>query len=206
MIAISFYNSRINPEIVKYQKKVFDHFGIGLSQQEYPISATHAGAIDWWLGYRWIDYNYDHVAIFDIDCIPLHDDVLSSASEMVDKNILYGAVQKANHIPQSDVYCSPAFCCFSRRMYSAANMPSFSETANEDVGGHFTREMMFCRFGHHLLWPSHVENPMWNLTESRKFGYGTTYDNTVYHAFESRFNHESTSRFIAKCKEILGEA
>lgn len=199
MQAISFFNSNINPDLVSYQKKVFDRLGINIEQRWTGL--THGHAIDNALsGGTW-----DKVAIFDIDCIPLHAEVLAHAEAMIDEGWLYGAAQKANHIPNSEVYCSPAFCCFTREAYERAGKPTFCETQWHDVGGHFTNEMI--RVGHRakLLWPTYVENPVWDLTESIKFGHGTNYDNSVYHAFESRFNHESTSRFITKCKEIIGE-
>lgn len=206
MIAVSFYNDNINPLIAEYQRKVFDHFGLPLIQHKYNVDHSHAFAIDWWLRERWKHHGYDNIAMFDIDCIPLNEGVLKDADVIVNDGWLYGAAQKANHIPNSDVYCSPAFCCFSHKAYMRAKSPSFSETSHHDVGGHLTNE--FIRSGHRarLLWPSHVENPLWDLQLGRiKFGHGTTYNNTVYHAFESRFNHESTSRFITKCKEVIGE-
>lgn len=214
MQAISFYNSNINPEIVRYQARVFKHFGIDLLQFEYNTEHSHGFAIDWWLKERWSWIKWDDLAIFDIDCIPLHAEVLAHAEAMIDEGWLYGAAQKANHIPNSEIYCSPAFCCFTREAYERAGKPTLCEMPGHDVGGYFTNEMV--RVGHRakLLWPTHVENPVWDLTEKVKFGHGTTYgkpsadwlpagQGDVYHAFESRFNHESASRFIAKCKEIL---
>lgn len=205
MIAVSFYNKNINPEIVEYQKKVFDHFGIDIIQFEYNVEHKHGFAVDWWLTNRWKDYGYQNIAIFDIDCIPLHRSVLHEAHDKVEQGFLYGAVQRANHIPQSQVYCSPAFCCFSKEAYDRAGQPTFTETTWHDVGSFFTNELI--RVGHiaRLIWPIHVENPVWDLTRNCKFGHGTNYDGMVYHAFESRLNGESTNRFIEKCKQILGD-
>lgn len=203
MIAISFYNSNINPEIVEHQKKVFDFFGIELIQYKYGEDHRHGFAIDWWLHNMWDKYQFEDLAIFDIDCIPLHKDVLARAEAIVSEGYLYGAAQRANHIKGSDVYCSPAFFCFTKEQYERANRPTFQETTWHDVGGFATNEFVRTKSAARLLWPTHVEVPMWDLTERTKFGYGTTYQDTVYHAFESRFNHDSTNRFIEKCKSII---
>jgi len=213
MQAISFYKDNINPLVLEYQRKVFAHFGMHVDQFKY--GGRHGDAIDMYLRY----HEWDNIAIFDIDCIPLHAEVLNHAEVQIDAGWLYGAAQKANHIPDSQVYCSPAFCCFTKEAYERAGKPTFCETQWHDVGSHFTNEMV--RVGHRakLLWPTHVENPIWELKGDIKFGHGTTYgkihtswlppdleEDAIYHAFESRFNHESTSRFIEKCKQILGEA
>lgn len=204
MSAISFYNDNINPLIVEYQKKVFDHFNLPLIQFKYNVDHSHGYAIDWWLRNEWPKTPMQNIIIFDIDCIPLHAKVISHAQFMAMRGYLHGAAQRANHIPGSPIYCSPAFCAFRHREYLIAGMPSFCERHLYDVGGYFTSEMSnFLSLS--LIKPTHVEHPMWDLSENIKFGYGTTYDESVYHAFESRFNHSSSSRFIQKCKEVIGE-
>lgn len=185
--------------MVEYQMRVFKHFGLHVNQVLHEWS--HGEALNRFLN----NDSWSKIAIFDIDCIPLHRNVLLDAENIVNEGWLYGAAQKANHIKNSQVYCSPAFCCFSREAYEKAGKPTFKETTWHDVGGHFTNELIRVGYRARLLWPVDVENPVWDLEENVKFGHGTNYQNTVYHAFESRFNHESTSRFITKCKEILGE-
>lgn len=193
MKVISFYNSNINPLVIEYQKKVFDHFGLPLEQIE--TGMRHPDAIDFYLKTA----NWDSVAIFDIDCIPLVKNVLEVAEMGIQSGCIYGAAQNANHL-QDFVYCSPAFMCFKKATWLAAGKPSFVEVDNFDVGGHFSSlsEML-------LLYPTYVEAPKWRLTDTQLFGHGTTYDDRVYHAFESRCNHESTSMFINKCKEVIHE-
>jgi hypothetical protein len=53
-----------------------------------------------------------------------------------------------------------------------------------------------------MLYPSHVETPHTILENNVYFGYGTTYNNEIYHAFESRFKQRD-GYFINKCKTIL---
>lgn len=194
MKAISFYNSNINPLVVEYQKKVFDHFGIAIEQIE--TGMRHPDAIDFYLKTA----EWDSVAIFDIDCIPLVKNLMEIAEMAVQSGCVFGAAQNANHL-KDYVYCSPAFMCFKKATWLAAGKPSFCEGHGYDVGGYFSSLVQTL-----LLYPTHVEAPKWMLTDTLLFGHGTTYDERVYHAFESRFNHESTSMFINKCKEVLGEA
>ena len=51
------------------------------------------------------------------------------------------------------------------------------------------------------MYPSSVEVPMWDLEDGVKFGYGTTYENNIYHSFESRFHN--INMFTNKCDEVL---
>lgn len=205
MKAISFYNSNINPKVVEYQKKVFDHFGIELVQYKFNAEHSHGFAIDWWLKNCWADIGFENIAIFDIDCIPITDIVITAADHFVEQGFLFGAAQRANHIKGSDIYCSPAFMCLSHKSYELAGWPTMQGTQWHDVGGFLTSEFARSKTAPRLLWPSSVESPQWQLTNDLMFGHGTTYDGVVYHAFESRFNHESTSMFINKCKEVIGE-
>lgn len=193
MKAISFYNSNIDLRVIEYQKKVFDHFGIEVEQ--VLTGMTHPDAIDFYLKTA----SWEEVALFDIDCIPLVQNILEIARMAVQNDVIYGAAQNANHL-QDYIYCSPAFMCFTRSAWTGAGKPSFREVDKYDVGGYFSslREKL-------LLYPTKVEAPIWRLTDTKMFGHGTIYDGLVYHAFESRCNHESTSMFIEKCKEVIGE-
>jgi len=198
MKAISFYNSNINPLVVEYQKKVFNHFGLEVEQILH--SKEHGEAIDYWLNIM----EWDKVAIFDIDCIPLNKFTLSHAEAQSEGNV-FGAAQKANHIEGSSIYASPAFICLSKEVYNKIGRPTFKDGNGFDVGAFASHVAAQSGVSVSLLWPSEVEEPKWSLSGDTMFGYGTTYQGMVYHAFESRFNHESTSRFIAKCKEVIGE-
>ena len=201
MKAITFYTKELS-EIAEYQKMVFDHFGIEIEQVlcEMPTDADHGRAID-----NWLKNNvWQQVAIFDVDCIPLHKHALDHAQNMISNQCdVFAAAQKANHLPNAQVYASPAFCCFNINTWVKSGMPSFIPTQWHDTGGFFHSEVTRAGFTTNLLWPIDVENPVWDLEDGKKFGHGTNYQNTVYHAFEGRKQHDSTSRFIDKCKEIL---
>lgn len=199
MKCISFYNGNINPEIVRYQKLVFDHLGIDIIQYKYQDDHSHGFAIDWWLK----NHEWEDIAIFDIDCIPLSKVTLNHAKVQIE-DCLFGAAQKANHIPGSKIYASPAFICFSKKVYNKLGQPTFIDGNGFDVGAFVSHCARQSNVTVSLLWPTRVEVEKWELDGVTKFGLGTTYQGMVYHAFESRFN-ETTNRFIEKCKEVIGE-
>lgn len=200
MKAVTFYHDNMPPEIVQAQKSVFDHFGIPIEQVKTEL--THGEAIDHWLQTN----EWDEVAIFDIDCIPLNAGVLMHAWHRLyqEKGLnFYGGAQRANHIEGSEVYVAPAFCCFSKPVWKLSGTPSFKDIPGFDVGAYFSKEASTVA-NMLTLRPSHVEVEKWDLYPPEvRFGLGTTWGNEVYHAFESRFNKNSQSRFIKKCKEVI---
>lgn len=198
MKIVSFFNDNIDKLIPQYQKEVFNKFGYRVDQIMH--NQKHGDAIDSYLQ----NSEWNEIAIFDIDCIPLNNHVLNHAKAMIRSGNIFGASQRANHIPDSEVYVSPAFICFTREQYENIKC-TFNETQWHDVGSLFSSEAKRLGYSLSMLIPVEVEVPKWNLTGGLMFGLGTNYQNMVYHAFESRFNHESTSMFINKCKEVLSE-
>ncbi len=197
---ITFHNGNLNPDLLIHQKKVFDKFGIPLEQIQ--TSLPHPEAIDHFLKTE----EWDTVVLFDADCIPLNADIVSKAIEEVKHNHkVFGASQKASHIPNSRIYLSPCFMAITKKTFDHIGSPSFKATDRGDVAEEITYACRAKAIMVSLLYPTHVEVPLWQLTEERKFGYGTTYGDMVYHAFESNANHGSTTRFIIKCKKILAQ-
>jgi hypothetical protein len=45
-IAVTFYNDKIDNQIVTYQKKVFDHFGLKINQINSPTWPGHGHLVD----------------------------------------------------------------------------------------------------------------------------------------------------------------
>lgn len=195
MIAVSFHNGNVSDELIDAQASVFEYFGLDILQVQTEMS--HGAAIDWFIR----NHPWNEVAIFDIDCIPLHKHVLSDARKIVREGALYGIAQSANHL-SGKLYVGAPFICFSRDTIRDLGWPSFMESKTEDVAGEVTRAAERIGKEVRMLWPTHVEVEKWSLADKGTFGLGTTYQDTVYHAFESRFNHESTSRFIHKCNLI----
>jgi hypothetical protein len=197
---ITFYNQRINPDVVESQKKVFNHFGLSLNQINFGEWLGHGRIIDNYLSNLTNDWEY--LVLFDIDSIPLTKDIVPEAIDWAINNTgIFSVAQKASHIKDSIVYASPAFLAISRKTYELLGNPTFDQTYRSDCAGELTHAAIDKGFKVNLMYPSHVEKPMWDLDNGFKFGYGTTYADKIYHSFESRFN--KTDIFLKKCNEIL---
>lgn len=195
---VAFYKDNIPEDVVKAQKAVFDKFGVPMEQVLTPLS--HPDAID-----NYISNNrFDVLTIFDIDCIPLRRSIITDAIRIVTKtNCIYGAIQNANYIEGSPDYASPAFLCFSRQTYKLIGSPSFKETSRGDVGAELTYMAIENGLCVKLLKVSHVDVPLWELSDGTMFGHGTNYENKVFHAFQIRKKQGSKELFIEKCLEVL---
>jgi hypothetical protein len=194
---VSFHNDRVNPEVVKWQKKVFDHFGIDLLQVKYGDmngATGHGTAIDDFIRDEWKD---GRLTICDIDCIP----ITHLAFNAMPDSCLYGAAQKSSHIEGSIIYVSPAFISFSRETFEALGKPSFVPTSRADCGGELTWAAMEKGVDIRMLFPTHVNETRWELAPGIMFGLGTTYGNKIYHAFQGQWN---TEMFVNKCKQVIG--
>lgn len=195
---ISFHNGNIPQDVLQAQKKVFDKFELNLEQIETTLQ--HPDAIDHFLATE----QWDVVAIFDVDSIPLIPGYVESEIEFVLHNkYLSGAVQHASHIPDSIDYVSPAFCVLSKEIFERLGKPSFAPTYRGDVGAELTYKAKENNVFTYMLPVTHVVKPMWPLVNGKMFGIGTTYGDVIYHAFESRMNTEARNLFIEKCDEVL---
>ena len=197
---ITVYNE-VNPkDVVESQRKVFEYFGEKIIQIKPDVWRGHASTVDAYL----TENEWDHVILMDIDCIPLNKNVIKDARDWALNNLgLYSVAQNPNHIPNAVDYASPAFIAFSKKTYEELGNPSFQQTQKWDVGGELTHRAIEKNMTIKLMYPSEVEIPKWKLANGSMFGIGTTYDNKVYHHFESRkFNHSNIMN--SKIKSILG--
>lgn len=199
---ITFYNNAVDPRIPEMQKRVFEALGLTIHQVNPGENwEGHGGTIDGWL--RGLDQeNKEEVIIlWDIDCIPLNTDVITLATQYAESGGIYGVAQKASHIPNSIIYAGPAFLAFSMKTWRELGRPTFGCTERSDCAGELTHAAMEKKYGIRLLFPTHVETPMWDLTEDIKFGKGTTFAKSIYHAFYSRKGN--TQPFLKKCEEVI---
>lgn len=199
--AVTFYNTKIDNQIVEYQKKVFEHFGLQINQINSPTWPGHGHLVDEHL--QKLGDDWDIFILFDIDCIPLDDKIIQEGKEWAKKNLGLFSVAQRHYRKSEMVYASPAFLIFSKKTYDLLGKPSFVETKRSDVAGELTHKCIEKQLLIKLMWPSNVEEEKWILKDNQKFGRGTTYENRVYHAFESRM--DNISCFVNKCKEIIGE-
>ena len=200
-IVVTFYNDKIDDQIVKYQKKVFDYFGLKINQINSPTWPGHGHLVDQHI--KSLNDNWDVFVLFDIDSIPLDNRIIDEGIEWAKNNLGLFSVAQRHQKKSEVVYASPAFLIFSKKTYDAIDKTSFVETRRSDVAGELTHKCIEKKLQVKLMWPASVEEEKGVLENDKKFGRGTTYENRIYHAFESRMNNVNS--FVNKCKEILGE-
>lgn len=199
---VSLHNGNISSELIAMQKAMMDKFNIPIEQIQTDLS--HEAAIDEFLK----EETWDLLVLFDIDCIPLKWNegyICNIGLESFDIR-LFGAPQRANHIPNSKDYVAPGFMVLRKDIYEAIGKPSFAPTHRGDCAEEISYRCRDKGIPIEYLNVIHVDQQLWSLEDGTLFGYGTTFGNLfieVNHAFESRANHFSTSNFIQKCKEVL---
>lgn len=201
------YQSNINSQIIEYQKKVFDKFDIKLNQ--ILTSITNSKTHGTFLTEISTNEDVDYIVFFDIDAIPLKKDFLQiSLNRILNKRAILGIEQFANHAKNSEIYAGPACFLISKKTYVEMNFPTYetNDCGGYDCGQYLSIlakkknvEINFFKFKECVI-------PRWRLDNKRRFGIGSTYEDLVFHNFESR-DHKSGSLesdiFINKCKEIL---
>lgn len=199
---ISIYMDNISRDVVDYQYKCVSRcLPVGWSFIQYLSKVSHPEALEECLKL----VTNDVVIFLDVDCIPLSKRALEYLYHHASRGFLTGAIQRANHISnQAHLYVGPFCMAFEVIKYKDLGSPSFKETYRGDVG-----EELTYRWEEHnqplcFLYPSHVEAPKWCITDSIKFGYGTTYQGMFYHTFCIR-NPQHHKNFINKCKLVLSE-
>ena len=204
MKTITFYNDKINQEFPILQKKVFSKFGQKIEQIKIENWVTHGKHIDNFL--ETIKDENEIIVLFDIDSIPLNHQIIPKAVKWSQENIgIYSMAQTAKNLNYPIIHAAPAFMVFSIKTYNHLGRPSFTTNKRSDCGGEMTWSARDKGVDVFLLYPSSTEIPHTKVENGQGsifFGYGTTYGNSIYHAFESRFRSKD-SFFIKKCEEIL---
>ncbi len=199
---VTFFADNIDPRIPEMQKKVFEALGMTIHQVKPEKWEGHGGTIDGWL--RGLDPINDRevIVLWDVDCIPLNADIVNMAVAFADRGGIMGVAQKASHIPDSMIYAGPAFLAFSMQTWRGLNRPTVACTERADCAGELSYRAREQGIEVRMLYPSHVEEPLWQLDGPIKFGKGTTFgSNDIYHAFYSR--KRNANGFIKKCEEVL---
>lgn len=198
---VSFYNPSNTPKIVPdYQKKVCNKFSVPFEQ--VIVDVNHPQAIDDYLD----KVTFDYLILLDIDAVPLKKSFLEDiVSRIKTGNTLFGIAQSSNHIePVNHVYAGPSCLGLSRKLYESLGRPSFKETSRGDVAEELTWLVEENGFKLDLIWPSHVIKPEWTLGDSHIFGFGTTYADLVFHAYEIvKKPRRGVPIFIQQCEKIL---
>jgi hypothetical protein len=189
------FNS-LEPNIINYQKKVFDYFKIPINQ--FIGDVRHPEFMDNIIK----NIDVDYFIFFDIDCIPLTSNVVEFLIDSIGEETMIGIEQQCNSKTNLEhIYAGPACFAISKKFYAEIGQPSFNETERSDVGEELTFACEKLGKPFKVIEKTNSEDEIWSLKGGRFFGHGTTYgDNIVYHQFEIR-NYDGN--FIKKCKEIL---
>src|SRR5262249_2573264 len=140
------------------------------------------------------------VVLLDIDCVPLHATAIPDLVARAARGELAGCVQRANHIENGGhLYGGPFCMALSKKLWVELGRPSFQPTRRGDVGEEITYRAEARGTPIHMLWPSEVEDPVWELTPGVRFGYNTVYGASFLHTFEAR-RADSSRSFVARCR------
>lgn len=205
MQIITFYDKKIKPLVVDLQRRVFERYGFTINQIMVDNWTTHGDAVDNYL--KNLNDPDEIIVLFDIDAIPLNKKIIPLAVDWAKNNIgLFGNAQVAPKLKSPNnkfIYAAPSFLVFSVKTYNILGRPSFNTTQRSDCGGELSHIAKEKGLPVNLLLPNHAEIANFDLDGVHSFGYGTTYSNNTYHAFESRFGKKDVF-FINKCNSILG--
>lgn len=190
--------ANLEPEISSYQEKVFKKYHTPINQ--YVGDVRHPEFMDKIIR----EIESDYYVFFDIDCIPLKENVIQHLIDSIGEETMIGIEQQCNSKGVIDhIYAGPACFAISSKFYNEISQPSFNETYRGDVGEELTYVCEALGKEFKVLPKFSSDDEIWSLKGGRFFGHGTTYgDGLVYHQFEIR---NYSGDFIKKCKKILNE-
>jgi hypothetical protein len=196
------YMFNIDQSVIDAQKRVFDLFNIKINQIFW--EKQHAD----FMNHLTRTENVDFFIFFDIDSIPLRPDFLEYVIRETGKDKIMGVEQVSAHVPgyEFEPFAAPACFIISRDLYHKMGMPPFDVTYRGDDTQELTYianetgiPVRFIRFTHCEELHYH-----WKFKDGRQYGFGNTYEDLVFHNFESRFN-EKLKYFFDKCEEVIAK-
>lgn len=199
----------IDRRIVAAQRAVFDKLGVAI-YQHIIHGFEHGDWLDWVIN----QYNADVFIFIDIDCIPLNRAIIQRAANAAAAGRLFGVAQTcmSKRIVDHHVYVGPAFMAVSKETFINVGRPSFRSSWTADVGENLTYSCEGQRIPVEFLYPSAVIHPKWPIGCEEDIkkgkhglgiaGIGTTYEDTVFHLFESR-NQEYGNIFLEKANAVI---
>jgi hypothetical protein len=199
-VVVSFYMDNIAPEVIAAQRAVLERL-VPPDVEILQVKTTllHGDAMTRLMRKT----RYPLVVFLDIDCIPLGPGAVDRLIARGQVSGLAGAAQRANWLKGvPHIYAGPFCLALTAKSYRELGQPSFLETLRGDVGEELTRVAESQGKLVDLLWPTACDEPRWDLTDTIRFGFGTTYDDDFWHAFEIR-NPAGKDRFLTKCAEVL---
>lgn len=179
----TYYRDNIPARLVQAQARVFDHFGVPLTQW-LDNKLSHAQWLEKILGNPQGD---GPVVVADIDAFPLSrlgfDHLVARATE----GALVGLSQVANHKDPSRVYAGPMFMALPQTLYTDLGKPGLERTGSDDVAQVLTDLAREKGIPVTLIPPRMAVQPKWALSDQGVFGIGTFYgEMEFFHLFQSR--------------------
>lgn len=137
----SFFNSKSSvPNIVaEKQKEIFDYFNLKINI--YDLDMRHPTFIENILE----NHIFDIYIFFDIDSIPLNDNIYKDILNLVSDNVLFGVAQQDQNVLNHD-YAAPSCLCFTRKLYEKLNLPQFVERQRYLLDGKIYKTMDYFKF------------------------------------------------------------
>jgi hypothetical protein len=199
-VVVSFYMDNIPASVIQSQRNVLEKFvPSDFAIEQRLTTRSHAAAINGFMS----SMQYDLVVVLDIDCVPLNPRAVSAIAARAARGALTGCVQRANHIDNDGhLYVGPFCMALGRRLWENLGRPSFQPTQRGDVGEELTYRCEALQWPVHMIWPSSVEDPRWDLTDGQKFGVNTEYGRSFLHTFGIS-DPSNQSKFVDRCRDIL---
>lgn len=191
----------IDPRFLECQKLVFEAIGL-------PINQHRVDGFRHWDWMEWVLRYHREIEVFvfvDADAVPKSPYAVEYAIASAMQGRVFGCAQAANHLKvnRDHIYAGPFFMALARSTWQRLGEPSFAPAHDRDVaqGLTLTAQAQGCEVE---LWlPSGVDLPRWRLGATGQcFGIGTTYNDQVYHLFESR-GGQHFDRFVCACERIV---
>jgi hypothetical protein len=201
------YFANLDSRFISYQKKIFDKFGMEINQILVEPNLLNRGFNSHGTLLTELSRNedVDYLVFFDADAIPLKSNFIDVILDRIHgKHAIIGIEQRTNHVKDSIPYAGPACFAISKETYNELGQPSYNETSRSDVAEELTHICREKGIEINMFKFTKCEIPLWEFGDGRKFGTASTYEDLVFHNFESR-NKEKIEYFINKCKEVLEE-
>lgn len=192
----------IDPRILECQKLVFQAIGLPVNQHRVD-GFRHWDWIEWVMRYH---LDIDVFVFIDADAVPKSRYAIDCAIDSAMRGRIFGCAQAANHLEvnREHVYAGPFFMSLARSTWQRLGEPSFAPAHDRDVAQGVTLAAQAQGCEVELWQPSEVELPRWRLGNSGLcFGIGSTYNDQIYHLFESR-GGQHLERFVRACERIVG--
>lgn len=121
--AFSFFNSKSTvPKLVaEKQLEIFKKYNLDINI--YDGDLRHPTFMDKIMERE----EYDIYIFFDVDSIPLNDNVYDNILSLVDDNTIFGVSQQDNCNNLNHVYAAPSCLVFTRELFEKVGKPSFVE-------------------------------------------------------------------------------